>query len=280
MSVVRWTRVTVAVCLVLTGCSDAGHASDTASTTARSSSVTNAAPERLSFTVVASHPHDPSAFTEGLAFGSRDRLYESSGHYGQSRIAIVDPQTGAARTSAALGAEFFGEGLAVVGDTVIQLTWKEGAALRWAADDLTSTGRSAYEGEGWGLTYDPAARRLYQSDGTATLHVRRTDDFAETRSVEVRRAGSPVDQLNELEWVDGQLWANVWKSDELLRIDPSSGRVTGVVDLASLDEHLSAADPDLVLNGIAHRPGDPANRLWVTGKGWSTMTEIEIETAG
>lgn len=237
------------------------------------------APQRpavLTFTVLATHRHDPTAFTEGLAFGDRDRLYESSGHYGSSRLSVVDPATGEVATSVGLDARFFGEGLAVVGATVVQLTWREGTALRWDASTLVPTGQSAFKGEGWGLTFDPLAKRLIQSDGTNSLHFRNPDTFEQTGRIDVTRAGRPVDQLNELEWVDGVVWANVWKSNDLLRIDPATGHVTGVVDLSSLDEHLSAADPDLVLNGIAHRPGDPSNRLWVTGKGWSTTSEIEV----
>ena len=255
--------------LIVTGCSDGGHA-----TKPSASAVV------LGFHVVATHPHDPASFTEGLAFGDRSHLYESSGHYGASKVSLVDPETGVATTGVGLDARFFGEGLAVVGDTVIQLTWKEGTALRWDAPTLVPSGQNAFQGEGWGLTFDPTSRRLIQSDGSATLRFRRHDTFSETGTVRVTKDAKPIDQLNELEFVDGVVWANVWKSDELLRIDPESGRVTGSVDLSSLDEHLSVTDPDLVLNGIAHRPGDPANRLWVTGKGWSTMTEIEIEAAG
>ncbi len=195
---------------------------------------------------------------------------------------MVDASTGVSSRSVALDPTYFGEGLTVVGDTVVQLTWKEGRALRWSSTSLEPGRSTSYTGEGWGLTHDPKSDRLVQSDGSETLRFRRDDSFEVTRSIRVTRDGQPVTQLNELEWVSGDLWANVWKSNELLRIDPTSGRVTGVVDLTSLDEHLSGADPDLVLNGIAHRPGDPANRLWVTGKGWSTTTEIEIkiEAAG
>lgn len=229
---------------------------------------------------MATHPHDPSSFTEGLAFGDRSHLYESSGRYGASRVSIIDPSTGVSSRSAELDPAYFGEGLAVVGDTVVQLTWKEGRALRWSTTSLASERSTSYTGEGWGLTHDPKSNRLVQSDGSEVVRFRRDDSFEVTRTIRVTRNGQPVTQLNELEWVSGALWANVWKSNELLRIDPTSGRVTGVVDLSSLDEHLSDTDPDLVLNGIAHRPGDPANRLWVTGKGWSRTTEIEIEAAG
>ena len=224
--------------------------------------------------IVATHPHDPTAFTEGYVFTDGGRLYESSGGDEESRVSQVDPMSGVAIISVPLGPNYFGEGLAAVGGELVQLTWKEGTAFRWSVDGLAPVGQFAYLGEGWGLTFDGAKHRFIQSDGTDTLAFRDPVTFSEVGRVKVRRAGVPVTAINELEWVDGVVGANVWRTNELLRIDPTTGRVTGVVDASPLV--VPPADPEDVLNGIAHRPGDPANRLWVTGKRWSTVTEIVV----
>jgi len=262
---VRWIRAAVAVGLIVTGCSDGGSRAVTPATTK---------PPVLKMRVVATHPHDPTAFTEGYVFADRNHLYESSGLYGQSRLSSIDPTTGTVNRTAPLDPAQFGEGLASVRGELVQLTWKEGVALRWATATLSPVGRYALAGEGWGLTYDAARGRYIQSDGTGTLTFRDRSTFAVTGHVDVTRAGKPVTQLNELEWVAGTVWANVWLTNEILRIDPRTGRVTGVVDVSSL---VPANDePDNVPNGIAHRPGDAANRLWVTGKRWPTATEITV----
>ena len=150
-------------------------------------------------------------------------------------------------------------------DGLVQLTWKDGVAHRWSVDDLTPSGVFDYEGEGWGLTFD--GEEFVQSDGSPTLTRRDATTFEPTATVEVTRGGDPVEEINELEWVDGVIWANVWHSDEILRIDPSTGHVTGVIDASALWE-APERTAELTLNGIAHRPGDPPNRLWLTGKNW------------
>jgi glutamine cyclotransferase len=232
--------------------------------------------EQLSVEVLAEHAHDPEAFTQGLAFDD-DVLVESTGLNGQSSIRLVETDGGVI-DRVDLDEEFFAEGAAVLDGEIVQLTWTSGVAFRWQADSLEPIGEFTYGGEGWGLTLDSAEGRWIQSDGSATLTFRDPDDFAELGSVDVTRDGSPVDQLNELEWVDGELWANVWKSTEIVRIDPDSGEVTGVIDAAELVPS-GLDDPQAVLNGIAHRPGDPSDRLWLTGKLWPTMYEVRVVPA-
>jgi len=256
-----WIRALAAAALLFTACSSGDPTPSTA------------APARLTARVVATRAHDPSAFTEGLVFVGRDRLFESSGGYGASEVREVDPDSGAVRRRAALPDEWFGEGLAAHDDELVQLTWKEGRARSWRVADLAPAGERTYAGEGWGLADDPAGDRWVQGDGSSRLTFR-DREFAETGALDVRRSGRPVDDLNELEVVGRHDWANVWRSDELVRIDLRTGRVAAVVDLAALGP--DTEDPEAVLNGIAHRQGDPPDRLWVTGKRWPAMYEIEV----
>ena len=254
--------------LVAAGCSD--DQPGTAAPPEGAASV-----HELRFELVDRHPHDPKAFTQGLLFVDRDTMAESTGVYGESDVRLVDPTTGRVRERRALPKDRFGEGLAAVpGGELVQLTWKEHVAMRWTVDGLRPAGETSYRGQGWGLTFDPDAELLLATDGSARVSRRLLETFEVASVVTVRRAGRPVSELNELEWVDGVLWANVWESDELLRIDPESGDVTGVVDLSSLVPDLG--DSDAVLNGIAHRPGDPPGRLWVTGKHWPEMFVIDV----
>lgn len=231
--------------------------------------------ERLSATVVATHPHSPSAFTQGLLFVGRDRLMESAGGYGKSELRELDAESGELVASRPLDPDVFAEGLGSTGDHLVQLTWREGRAIVWDSRSLERIGEHSYAGEGWGLDFDETARRWVQSDGSDRLTFRDPTSFVEVGGITVRRGGRPVSELNELEVVGGDVWANVWLSDELVRIDLATGEVTAVVDLAELGPDNPASSDD-VLNGIAHRPDDPPNRLWVTGKRWPLLYEIEL----
>lgn len=234
-----------------------------------------APPRVLRATVVATRPHQSDAFTEGLVFDGRDRLMESVGLYGTSGLRELDPATGAVRASVALPADVFAEGLGLHDGRLVQLTWREHTAFVWDAVTLEPTRRFSYTGEGWGLAFDPARRRWVQSDGSSDLIFRDPSTFAVNGRVVVRRGGKRVANLNELEVVGGRVWANVWRTTELVRIDLRDGTVDAVVDLGDLVP-AGLTDPDDVLNGIAHRPGDPSNRLWVTGKRWPELVEIEV----
>lgn len=226
----------------------------------------------LGVTVVARYPHDPTAFTEGLIW--RDgALYESVGREGQSDVRRVRPADGKVVARATIPPQQFGEGLAAWKDELISLTWHDGVAHRWDARTLRPRGQSRFAGEGWGLTSDGAA--LIQSDGTATLRFLDPVTLKERRRISVTLNGRPLDQVNELEWVDGAILANVWHTQYLVRIDPATGKVTAVVDLRPIVAEVAATDPEAVANGIAHDPKD--KRLFVTGKLWPTMFEIRLK---
>lgn len=232
-----------------------------------------AAPVRLSWQVVGTAPHDTAAWTEGLLLGPEGQLFESTGLVGQSTVRQVDRTTGEVDHQAALPDPLYGEGLAQVGDTLVQLTWKDGEAIVWDAATLTPTGSFHYTGEGWGLCFDGS--RLVQSDGSSQLTLRDPTTFEVLGTVGVTAQGTPVDQLNELECVDGEVWANVWETPYIVRIDPTTGAVTGVLDMRGLIEpDPSLEDPGAVLNGIAHDPA--TDTFLITGKRWPTMFQVRI----
>ncbi|HEX8384507.1 MAG TPA: glutaminyl-peptide cyclotransferase [Sphingomonas sp.] len=223
-------------------------------------------------TVVARFPHDRGAFTQGLIW--RDgALYESVGQEGRSEVRRVRLEDGRVLARAAIPADQFGEGLAASGGELISLTWHEGIAHRWDARTLKRRGTFRYAGEGWGLAGD--GRSLALSDGTPTLRFLDPANFAERRRVSVTLRGRPLRDLNELEWFDGAIYANVWHTPYLVRIDPATGTVTALVDLSSLAREVGATDAEAVANGIAW---DPAKRrLFVTGKLWPTLFEVKLE---
>jgi glutaminyl-peptide cyclotransferase len=231
-------------------------------------------PPRLLVRVVAVHPHDPAAFTQGLLWHA-GRLYESLGEYGHSAVREVEPETGRVLRESRLEPGEFGEGLARVGGELWQLTWREGVLRRWRLADLAPLGRLAFSGEGWGLAGD--GDRLVQSDGTSILTLRSADDFRVLGSLRVERAGVPVHYLNELEWADGSIWANVWMSDEIVRIDPASGRVTATYDAGGLLAAEERARAE-VLNGIAWNP--ERRVFYLTGKRWPRLFEVEMPPPG
>jgi len=222
------------------------------------------------FEVVARYPHDPAAFTQGLVWHDGS-LYESTGLYGHSSLRQVTLETGQVLRQVDLHPSDFGEGITIWQDRIIQLTWRNNTAYVWALADFSPLGTFAYDTQGWGLTHDGG--RLVMSDGTSTLYFRDPDTFAETGRVTVTAYGRQLSFLNELEWIAGGVWANVWYSDSVVRIDPESGEVTDLVDLSGLltPEEDLAAD---VLNGIAHDPA--TGRTWVTGKRWPWLFEIEL----
>ena len=225
----------------------------------------------LTARIVARHPHDTGAFTEGLIWRN-DALYESIGLEGRSEVRRVTLD-GRITARARIPANEFGEGLAAWGGELVSLTWHGGVAHRWDLRTLKAKGGGRFTGEGWGLASD--ASGFVQSDGTPTLRFLDPRTLAVRRTVQVTLRGQPVAQINELEVIDGAILANVWHTPYLLRIDPASGRATAVVDLRPVVAQVHVTDPEAVANGIAW---DPARRrLFVTGKLWPTLFEIALD---
>lgn len=223
------------------------------------------------FEVVRVYPHDPEAFTQGLEFRNGE-LLESTGRY-PSTVRRVRLEDGVVLQRRELDEDYFGEGLTAVGDRVLTLTWKNGKAFAWDAETLEPEGEYAVAGEGWGLTHD--GTRLILSDGTAALRFLDPVSLAETGRVPVTLQGRPVSRINELEWIEGEVFANLWQTDYILRIDPTTGAITGIIDLTELMPDRTGLDPtDAVLNGIAWDP--EGRRLFVTGKNWPKLFEIRL----
>lgn len=231
-------------------------------------------PARYTADVVATYPHDPEAFTQGLELVD-GRLMESTGLYGQSSIRLVELTTGRVLEQRDVSEAYFAEGLTVLDGRAFQLTWESGRAFVYDVATLDVLGERTYGGEGWGLTHDAGA--LVMSDGTNVVRILDPETFAVTRRVTVLDGARPVRNLNELEMVEGELFANVWMTDRIARIDLESGRVTGWIDLPFLREQVGVTDRDAVLNGIAYDAA--SNRLFVTGKLWPTLFEIRVRPA-
>jgi glutaminyl-peptide cyclotransferase len=227
-------------------------------------------PEALRAKVVETHPHATDAFTQGLLW-HEGVLYESTGLHGRSSLRAVELETGEVQRRRTLPRKLFAEGLARVDDRLVQLTWNTGKALVWKMDPFERVGSHEYEGEGWGLCYD--GEHLVMSDGSAQLTFRDAETFEPQRRIRVTRIGRPVRHLNELECVRGSVWANVWRTEDIIRIDPESGKVTAVVDASGLltDEEARKAE---VLNGIAWLPD--RERFALTGKLWPKLFEVEM----
>ena len=224
------------------------------------------------YEVVQSYPHDPKAFTQGLVW-REGTLFESTGQVGQSNIREVELTTGRVIRQQDLAPPHFGEGIVLLGDQLFQITWTSGKAFVYDRASFKRTGEFSYEGEGWGLTTDGSA--IVMSNGTPTIVWRDPTTFAVQKSITVTDHGTPVSQLNELEWVKGEIWANVWQSEQIARIDPATGEVTGWIDLAGILPAMDKTGSEDVMNGIAY---DAArDRLFVTGKLWSRLYEIRLK---
>ena len=223
----------------------------------------------VGWTLNGTHPHDPTAFTEGLV-ASGSVLLESTGLEGQSSVRRVDPGTGTVLLQQNLAPTFFGEGLTVLKGSAIQLTWTEQRIFRYDPSTLAKTSGRRYPFEGWGLTTN--GRHLIASDGTSTVRWLDPTTLKVVRRITVHDGQREIDYLNELELIDGVLWANVWPSDRIALIDPADGHVRAWLDMTRLRAQLSA--PGEVLNGIARYPG--ASTIAVTGKYWPQLFEIRL----
>jgi len=225
------------------------------------------------FTVVQSYPHDPGAFTQGLVFADGE-FYESTGLYGESSVRRVEIATGKVLQSTPVDRQYFAEGLALVGDALLQLTWQHQLGFVYDRKTMAPRATFKYETEGWGLAYD-AKSGLVLSDGSDSLFFLDPKTHAVVRTIRVTDGGRPVPQLNELEWIEGEIWSNVWQTDRIARIDPKTGAVRAWVDLTLLWPRARRTPPADVLNGIAY--DSVGKRIFVTGKKWPKVYEIRVQ---
>ena len=221
--------------------------------------------------IVHVYPHDPAAFTEGL-FYRNGHFYESTGLNGHSSIREVEVETGKVLKQHDIGSAYFGEGIVDWKDRLIGLTYTTEVGFVFDIADFAQTGTFHYKGEGWGLSRD--ASHIYMSDGTANLRILQPDTLRQTGTIHVTCDGAPLKNLNELEWVNGEIYANVWLTHVMVRIDPATGTVVGIVDLGDLLAIASANRTVDVLNGIAYDAA--AKRLFVTGKLWPALFQIQL----
>ncbi len=238
--------------------------------------VTSGPPSLYTYRIVNIFPHDPNAFTQGLVWDN-GAVFEGTGlnrnYGGISTLRRVDLETGQVLQSISLADEYFGEGIVVWEDTIIQLTWRNNTGFVYDKTSFALLQEFSYPTEGWGITHDGA--KLIMSDGTDTLYFWDPETLAEIGRVTVYDDQGPVVRLNELEFINGEVWANVWQTDRVARIDPQNGRVTGWVDLSGLLDNVALPRPPDVLNGIMY--DEENGRLFVTGKYWPALFEIQLE---
>jgi glutamine cyclotransferase len=229
-------------------------------------------PENLGYRIVSTRPHDPECYTQGLEFSGK-RLFESSGGYGNSNVREVDPADGKVLRKRPMAKNLFAEGITILNNELWVLSWKENTVTVLDPDTFKFLRSYNYQGEGWGLTHD--GKSLIMSDGTSKLKFIDPKDFSVQKTLEVKKSGRPVELLNELEVIDGEIFANIYTTGEIVRISPQDGRVTGTLDLSGLRNQLPRPNKADVLNGIARDPA--TGNLLVTGKLWPKMFEIQIE---
>jgi glutamine cyclotransferase len=231
------------------------------------------ASQDYSFKVVNTFPHDVRAFTEGLVF-DKDVLYEGTGLYGESSIRRVDVATGKITQVYNLPIKHYGEGITIFKDRIVQLTLESNTGFVYDKNSFTLLREFSYPTQGWGITHDGS--HLIMSDGTSTLYLLDAEDYRVTGKIAVRDDGVPLEMINELEYIGGKIYANIWKTDNIAIIDPESGRVTGWINLSGLLSKSDYGPYTDVLNGIAYDAG--TGRLFVTGKLWPKMFEIKLVT--
>src|SRR5215813_1219066 len=227
---------------------------------------------RIDYEVVNSYPHDPTSFTQGLLWHDGG-LYESTGQYGQSKLRRLEFPSGRVLKEVNLSRELFGEGLALVNNRLIQLTWQSQRGFVYDLNTFKLEREFSYSTEGWGLTYD--GKNLILSDGSSDLFYFDPQTFKTIRKMAVRMNGQPIEELNELEFIDGEIWSNVWQQDLILQIDPSSGTVKSFLDLKGILAPSDKTGVENVLNGIAY--DQASKRIFVTGKLWPRIFEIKIK---
>ena len=234
--------------------------------------LSEAAARQASYEVVNSYPHDPTSFTQGLVWKDGG-FYESTGLYGQSRVRRLEFPSGKVIKELKLAPELFGEGLALVDGRLIQLTWKSRRGFVYDRDSFSVIQEFRYDTEGWGLTYD--GNNLILSDGSSDLFYLDPQTYRPARRLAVTMNGRALTELNELEFIEGEIWANVWQTDLIVRIEPASGRVTSFLNLKGILAPSDRTSSDAVLNGIAYDA--EKKRIFVTGKLWPRIFEIKVK---
>jgi glutamine cyclotransferase len=224
------------------------------------------------YKTINSWPHDNTSFTEGLVI-KNGILYESVGLNGSSSLRLVDLETGTVKTKVDLPAEYFAEGITVLDGKIYQLTWRNNKGFIYDQGSLSQLAEFSYPGEGWGLTDD--GRSLIMSNGTNVITFLSPHTFQIEKVIKVMDDDKPLVNLNELEYVKGEIFANIWHSDKIVRIDPGSGRILGWIDLTGLYPSEDRSGKEAVLNGIAY--DQTSDRLFVTGKLWPRLFEIQLE---
>lgn len=232
---------------------------------------TPAPPISYTYQIVNSYPHDANAFTQGLVYVDGG-FYEGTGRWGESTLRETALESGQVLRSKSLDAQYFGEGITLFDDRIIQLTWQEQTGFVYDPATFELLQTFTYPTEGWGITHD--GTRLIVSDGTSTIYFWDPATLQETGRITVRDHRGPLNRLNELEYVDGEIWANVWMTNLIARISPETGDVVGYIDLSGLLDTTVLTQPADVLNGIAYDPA--TGRLFVTGKLWPSIFEIEV----
>jgi glutamine cyclotransferase len=267
----RWHLITALILgiFLLPACVAACSPQDVSSPVV--STPTPAEPPTDTFSVVNQWPHDPGAFTEGLVY-DQGTLWESTGLNGASSLRKVDLQSGQVLQSYALPAQYFGEGLTLFGGKLIQLTWQTHIGFVYDPGCFCPERTFTYDGEGWGLTHDD--RSLMMSDGTNQIRFLDPRTFAVTQTISVFDHGQPLRNINELEYINGEIYANIWQTDRIVRIDPTSGAILGWIDLTGLLPQADRGPTTDVLNGIAY--DDATGRLFVTGKNWPDLFQIAL----
>lgn len=229
------------------------------------------APDKLTYQLISTRPHDGTAYTQGLQL-TGGRLFESTGQYGESTVREVEPATGKILRKRSLAKSVFGEGLTVIDKEMWVLTWKENTVYVLEPDTFKPIRSHTYQGEGWGLTTD--GKQLIMSDGSSDLKFINPRDFTISKTLGVMDGNQKIKNLNELEWIEGQIFANIYMTTRIARISPEDGHVTGWLDLAGLRNQLTEPNHAEVLNGIAYDPA--SGNLLVTGKYWPQMFEIKL----
>lgn len=229
-------------------------------------------PKKLGYKIIKTYEHDPLAFTQGLLFHN-GFLYEGTGQNGASSLRKVELNSGRVIQSINLDHKYFGEGIALLGNKIYQLTWTSGVGFTYDLNTLTKTGTFSYPTQGWGLTTNGC--ELIMSDGSNTVYFMEPANFNEIRRIEVYDNNEPIKMLNELEFIDGQIYANVFLTNNVVVIDPNTGAVTATIDLSNLLKEKQRKGNEDVLNGIAYDP--QTNRIFVTGKYWGKLFQIQLQ---